>query len=92
MIETEITSMVSSCLSFCIDLNLVNLFVGIEIEITSLHFLHESYLSPNQSDPTSGSSSTAREEGHRRDESRKPRAKFQEEQARVLAASLRARS
>ncbi|WZY98242.1 hypothetical protein YC2023_070571 [Brassica napus] len=41
-------------------------------------------VNPNQSDPTA-----AREEGHRRDESRKPRAEFQEEQARVLAASLR---
>ncbi|KAL0661963.1 hypothetical protein Bca4012_098800 [Brassica carinata] len=46
-------------------------------------------VNPNQSDPTSASSSTAREEGHRRDESRKRRAEFQEEQARVLAASLR---
>ncbi|KAF2559147.1 hypothetical protein F2Q68_00013665 [Brassica cretica] len=47
-------------------------------------------VNPNQSDPTATSSSTAREEGHRRDESsRKPRAEFEEEQARVLAASLR---
>ncbi|CAH8381355.1 unnamed protein product [Eruca vesicaria subsp. sativa] len=49
-------------------------------------------LNPNQSNPTAASPpSTAREEeGHRRDESmRKPRAEFQEEQARVLAASLR---
>ncbi|KAF2539902.1 hypothetical protein F2Q70_00005081 [Brassica cretica] len=53
-----------------------------------MHFLHESHLSPNQLDPTSASSSTGIEEGHRRDESRKPRAEFQEEQARVLAASL----
>lgn len=49
-------------------------------------------VNPNQSDPTAASSSssyTAREEGPRRDESRKPRAEFEEEQARVLAASLR---
>ncbi|KAL0794952.1 hypothetical protein Bca101_066329 [Brassica carinata] len=48
-------------------------------------------VNPNQSDPTAASSSTAREEGPRRDESsrKKPRAEFEEEQARVLAASLR---
>ncbi|KAJ0257359.1 Ubiquinone biosynthesis protein [Hirschfeldia incana] len=49
-------------------------------------------VNPNQPNPTSASSSsTAREEGPRRDDesSRKPRAEFQEEQARVLAASLR---
>uniref|UniRef100_A0A1J3JYG4 Ubiquinone biosynthesis protein n=1 Tax=Noccaea caerulescens TaxID=107243 RepID=A0A1J3JYG4_NOCCA len=47
----------------------------------------------NQSDPTasasSSSSSTATGEGPRRHEGRKPRAEFQEEQARVLSASLR---
>ncbi|RID53741.1 hypothetical protein BRARA_G01118 [Brassica rapa] len=46
-------------------------------------------VNPNQSDPTSASSSTTREEGHCRDESRKRRAGFEEEQARVLATSLR---
>src|SRR5690606_5344627 len=47
-------------------------------------------VNPTPSHPTaaSSSSSTPREEGHRRDESRKPRAALQEEQARVLAASL----
>ena len=48
-------------------------------------------VNPNQPDPTAASSSTAGEEGPRRDESsrKKPRAEFEEEQARVLAASLR---
>ncbi|XP_006305169.2 ubiquinone biosynthesis protein COQ9-B, mitochondrial [Capsella rubella] len=49
-------------------------------------------VNPNQSDHTaasSSSSSTSTGEGPRRNESRKPRAEFQEEQARVLSASLR---
>lgn len=41
-------------------------------------------VNPNQSGPTAGTG-----EGQRRHESRKPRAEFQEEQARVLSASLR---
>ncbi|AAF82225.1 Contains similarity to a HSPC326 mRNA from Homo sapiens gb/AF161444. EST gb/AI997162 comes from this gene [Arabidopsis thaliana] len=45
-------------------------------------------VNPNQSGPTA-SSSTGTGEGQRRHESRKPRAEFQEEQARVLSASLR---
>ncbi|KAG7592236.1 Ubiquinone biosynthesis protein COQ9 [Arabidopsis thaliana x Arabidopsis arenosa] len=45
-------------------------------------------VNPNQSGPTV-SSSTGTGEGQRRHESRKPRAEFQEEQARVLSASLR---
>lgn len=47
-------------------------------------------VNPNQSGPTASSSaSTGTGEGHRRHENRKPRAEFQEEQARVLSASLR---
>ncbi|CAH2036882.1 unnamed protein product [Thlaspi arvense] len=46
------------------------------------------FSNPNQSGPTA-SSSAATGEGPRRHESRKPRAEFQEEQARVLSASLR---